>query len=279
MLVGPIVFAFGAGMVATVNPCGFALLPAYAALLLADTRPDTGRTGVVAGLRVGAVITVAFVLTFSVVGIVIRFVSDAFVDAIPWAVIVIALGLVVAGVAVLIGRHVPIPVIQMRSSRKGSFRSMAVFGVAYAVASVSCTLPIFLAVITAAATAATVPEGMSVFVAYGLGMGSVLVALTVAIATSRDAVVRRMRGLAPYVERFGGWLLVASGLFVAYYWLTVLTVDITSNNSLTRPIVIIDRFSAWFTAQITQHTLAWSIGLLTLVLSIGIYEVWRARRR
>ena len=100
-----------------------------------------------------------------------------------------------------------------------------------------------------------------------------------AIATSRDAAVRRLGGLAPYFERIGGWLLVASGLFVAYYWLTVLTVDITSDNSLTRPIVIIDRISAWFTTQITVHTLAWSTALVTLVLSVGIYEVWRVRRR
>jgi len=41
----PLAFAFGAGMVATVNPCGFAMLPAYLSFFLGieDERASVGR--------------------------------------------------------------------------------------------------------------------------------------------------------------------------------------------------------------------------------------------
>jgi len=267
-------------MVATVNPCGFAMVPAYVSILLTDTDADSGggRSGVRAGLRIGLIVTVAFVATFSVVGAVFRYATTRFLAYIPWAALVIGVALVAVGVAVLAGRHLTVRTFQLRFSRDGSARSMGLFGVAYAVASVSCTLPIFLSVTTVATTAGSFSEGISVFAAYGLGMGSVLVALAVAVATSRDVIVRHMRRVMPYVERIGGWLIVASGLFIVYYWTTLLTVDITSNSPLLTPVRYIDRISAWFTTAIANNMTQTAAGLVTVVAAIAIYETRRTRR-
>jgi cytochrome c biogenesis protein CcdA len=279
MLVGPIAFAFGAGMVATVNPCGFAMLPAYISLMLTGEGESGSRAGVISGLKIGLIVTGVFVATFGVVGIIFEYITTEIVSTVSWVALAIGLLLAAAGIAVLAGRHLPLRIIQFTPKTDGSNTSIALFGVAYALASVSCTLPIFLSVITAATTADNPAESFSVFTAYGLGMGSVLVALAVAVATSREAVVRRMRAVMPYVERIGGWLLLISGLFVFYYWLTIKTVDVTSDSPILRPIEWVDDISAWFATRIADNTVEWAIGFGVVAVLIGLFEVRRVRRQ
>jgi cytochrome c biogenesis protein CcdA len=279
MLVGPIAFAFGAGMVATVNPCGFAMLPAYVSLMLTSHEQEGSPSGVLAGLKIGAIVTGVFVATFGVIGIVFEYLTTEIVSAMSWVALVIGILLAAAGIAILAGKHLPVRMFQFTPKLDGSNRSVMMFGVAYALASVSCTLPIFLSVITAASAGDRVTESLSVFTAYGLGMGSVLVALAVAVATSRDAIVRRMRAVMPYVERIGGWLLLASGLFVVYYWLTLKTVDLTGDNPLLGPIDRVDELSAWFATRIADNTVGWGLTLGGLIAGIALFEIWRLRRR
>ncbi len=278
-MIGAVAFAFSAGMVATVNPCGFAMIPAYLSLFLINKEvPQTGSL-VLGGLRVGLLVMAAFVATFVAVGTVFQVVSTAVVNVMPWAALVVGVLLAVAGLGVLTGKHITVRSIQLRFKRDNSARSIVLFGVAYAVASVSCTLPIFLAVTSAATTADSVPQGIVVFGAYGLGMGAVLVALAVAVATSRQAIVGQMQRIMPYVERIGGWLLLGSGIFIVYYWTTLLTVDVTGDNPLLAPILWISRLSSWFANQIINNTGLWIVGFILLVGGIGSLEMRRKRRQ
>ncbi len=278
-MIGAVAFAFSAGMVATVNPCGFAMIPAYLSLFL--TNEDAPQTGspVLSGLRVGLLVMAAFVATFVAVGAVFQVVSTAVVNVMPWAALVVGVLLAVAGLGVLTGKHITVRSLQLRFKRDNSARSIVLFGVAYAVASVSCTLPIFLAVTSAATTADSVPQGIVVFGAYGLGMGAVLVALAVAVATSRQAIVGQMQHLMPYVERIGGWLLLGSGIFIVYYWTTLLSVDVTGDNPLLAPILWVEGLSSWFANQIINNTGLWIVGFVLLVGGIASFEVRRKRRQ
>jgi hypothetical protein len=66
----PLGYAFVAGMIASVNPCGFVLLPAYLGYYLADDRDaggGRGRTG--CALAVSATMTASFALWFGLAGI------------------------------------------------------------------------------------------------------------------------------------------------------------------------------------------------------------------
>jgi threonine/homoserine/homoserine lactone efflux protein len=59
--------------------------------------------------------------------------------------------------------------------------------------------------------------GMLAFLAYGLGMGLVLMVITLAIALARQSLVRNLRKVLPYINRVSGGLLVLAGLYVVYY--------------------------------------------------------------
>ena len=71
VLNGPFALAFTAGMAATVNPCGFALLPAYLSAFVGLDESSNRTTAVARGLKVSAVLTAGFVAVFGIFGIVI----------------------------------------------------------------------------------------------------------------------------------------------------------------------------------------------------------------
>jgi len=279
ILAAPLLFAFAAGMAATVNPCGFAMLPAYVSMFLGgDT--DTGtRLSVFAGLRVGLAVTVGFVALFSAVGVLVSAGLQSLLRFVPWVALVIGVGLFALGIAVLRGFHLSARMIDVRTRRTRSFSSMVGFGVAFGVASVSCTLPIFLAVVGLSVREPSLLGGWAVFGAYAVGMGVVLTAVAVALVTSRQVLLARMRRVLPYVERIGGWLLVGSGLFIVYYWTVALSVPPGVNTPWYAPIAAIDRISAWFTTRVGNAPLLWAGLLVLVILAVVAAELARARRR
>jgi cytochrome c-type biogenesis protein len=279
ILTSPLFFAFAAGMVATVNPCGFAMLPAYVSVFLGSDEGDEAPAGVVTGLRVGIAVTIGVLVVFSIVGLLLSFGLQQLIDFVPWAALVIGALLFGLGIAVLRGYHLTARVISVKKRRGRSFLAMTGFGVAFGTASISCTLPIFLAVVGLSTRSSNVISGWSVFVSYAVGMGVVLTAIAVALATSREVLVVRMRNILPYVERIGGWLLVVSGLFIMYYWGVLLSVNPGQESILYRPISFVGGVSAWFTNSIGNAAEAWAIGLVAVIVVIGFTQMIRSRRR
>lgn len=82
----------------------------------------------------------------------------------------------------------------------------------------SCTLPVFLVVVGGGASAGGPLAGASQFVGYGLGMASVLVALTLALALFKGGVVARIKSAVPYVRLASAVLLVLAGAYMIFYW-------------------------------------------------------------
>jgi len=73
--------------------------------------------------------------------------------------------------------------------RDVSARGFFLFGIAFGAASLSCTLPIFLTVVGSAFTADGTGAGLAQFLSYALGMGSVVLALTVTAALAREGLL------------------------------------------------------------------------------------------
>ncbi len=92
---------------------------------------------------------------------------------------------------------------------------------AYGLASLSCTLLIFLVAVGSAFTGQGVAAGVARFLAYGLGIGVVLMALTLSLALFKGVLVGYLRRVMSYVERAGAVLLVGAGIYIVYYWLTL----------------------------------------------------------
>lgn len=88
MIEAPFALAFTAGLVATVNPCGFAMLPAYRGYFLGTTDDETDSgtaTPVGRGLVIGAIVSSGFLVVFGVAGLLVTLGLRSLISAIPWA--------------------------------------------------------------------------------------------------------------------------------------------------------------------------------------------------
>lgn len=213
-----LVLAFTAGLVATVNPCGIAMLPAYLAWLVGgdDTTADEG--SLAAAIRVGVVMSGGVVAVLAVAGLLISLGLRALMAVVPWLAIAVGVGLVVLGWRTLTGRALPGPPVATRGPADRSLRSVAVFGASYAVASLSCTLPVFLAVIAGSSVQAGVASGALTVLAYGVGMSVLLIVLTLAVAVGRHTLVGRVRASARWLTGVSGVVAVLAGVLLVWFW-------------------------------------------------------------
>jgi cytochrome c biogenesis protein CcdA len=225
----PVGLAFGAGMVAAVNPCGFAMLPAYLSLYLGAKEDAFGKRSslmrLLRALLVGATVSSGFVLLFAVAGLIISAGGSALLAVMPALGIVIGGALVLIGLWMLAGRTLYTGVFERLASRVGdpgtvSVRGFFLFGLAYGAASLSCTLPVFLAVIGSSLTAGGFLTGAGQFVSFGLGMAAVLMVLTLALAFFKQGLVKWLRRAVPHVRLASAVLLVLAGAYIIYYWLS-----------------------------------------------------------
>jgi cytochrome c biogenesis protein CcdA len=211
--------AVAAGLVAAVNPCGFALLPAYLAFLVGGD-PAGGRWPAVGrALACTAAVTVGFVAVFGVFGLLAAPAADVAARHAPWVGIVVGLALVGVGGWLLAGRSLPLPTPRIGGSAPvtRAFASMVVFGAGYAIASLGCTVGPFLAVVAASFRAGSAAAGVGLFLAYAGGMALLVGAAAVLVALADAAVLRRLRRYTPVVSRVGGALIVLAGAYVAWY--------------------------------------------------------------
>ena len=218
--------AFGAGLVATINPCGFAMLPAYLSYFMGVRSDDTSRrTAVQTAFVIGGLVSLGFLVVFGVAGVIITAGFRAFTGWIPW--IALGVGVLVAalGAAMVFGYE---PKLAMPGGGRGRIGNgwlpVFGFGVSYGVASLSCTLPVFLVAVAGQLTQQSFLGGLAVFVAYTAGMSAMLLAVTIVLALGKHSLVNRLRAAARHVNRVSGAILLLAGGFIVWFWAT----DITS---------------------------------------------------
>lgn len=213
-----LVFALGAGMLATVNPCGFAMLPGYLTMVIAGGGEAGRGARVGRALAASALMTAGFVAVFGTFGLLSLPLRGVLQQYLPVVTIVIGVVMVVVGALLLAGRQLTLLLPKpARGAPSTRVVSMAGYGVAFAVASLSCTIGPFLAATGIALRGGDLTTGITTFVAYAVGMGMVVAVLAVAAALASTAVAAGIRRVLPYVPRIGGVLLLVTGAYVGYY--------------------------------------------------------------
>ncbi len=220
----PVAYAFGAGMLASFNPCGFLMLPAYATYYVSTGEREPERSvpaaRLVRAVQLGLLATLGFLAVFAPLGAVLSLGGRWLVRLFPYSSLVVGLVLVVLGLGLLLSRRRLALAAgeRVRLRRTKSPLGVFLFGVGYAVASLGCTLPVFLVVVGSALGTAGVLSGLVQLLNYALGMGVVLTAVSVSAALAQTAITARLQRLAPVIERAGGLFLVAAGAYLVYYW-------------------------------------------------------------
>lgn len=273
-------FAFSAGAIAFLNPCGFAMLPSYisyfverttnsipikpqARKVTASNKPSVSNNNnnsincppvthqhtpirrLIIGAVIGLLVTTGFVAIFGLTGLAVSAVGTTIAKIFPWIAVLGGIIIIGIGVAKIFGKsihiNISLPSRLIYSSNSSSvtntttttngtnihYRSRIpcirffLFGIGYAVASLSCTLPIFLLVVFQGLSIGGIGEGMIVFLSYALGMGSVMVAISIAISISNQTFVRHMRKIAPRMNTITSLVLILAGSYIVYYNLVI----------------------------------------------------------
>lgn len=229
----PFGFAFGAGMVATVNPCGFVMLPAYLGMYVGDGQgaesPGAGKIHMsrqlIKALYVSAALGLGFVVLFGSVGLAVSAGARSVASVFPWLSFTLGFIMTILGAYLFAGGKLYTGAAQSAASRIGdprdqSLRGYFLFGLSYATASLSCTLPIFLGIVTASLASQGIAGAAVQFLAYALGMAFVITVLTISIAVFKGAMVKQFRRLMPYLNSISAGILIIVGGYLIFYWLT-----------------------------------------------------------
>jgi cytochrome c biogenesis protein CcdA len=279
----PFGLALAAGILAALNPCGFVLLPAYLSVLVVGGGGNDGvarGAAVVRALLSTAAITAGFAAVFGLFGLAVAPVAGAVQRSLPWVTIVVGLGLVCLGGWLVAGREVPVP---LRWSARGpavrrSTASMVLFGIVYALASLSCTVGPFLAVVVSSFRADSMVAGVVLFLAYAAGMGLVVGTAAVAVALAQTTVITRLRRLAPVVTRAGGAVVAVAGAYVAYYgWYEV---RLGRGGDPGDPLIAAaGRVQGWLADGVDRLGAPAVVAVFGLLLTGASALAWRARSK
>ncbi len=276
---GALTWPFSVGMLAAFNPCGFAMLPTYLSFFIgSDDGVERSRLRVVLrSIKVGLVLTAGFVAVFGGIGIVIAtFLNQSTVtEYVGYITVAVGILLIPMGIAMALGRQITLRLPKMnKGTGSRESRSMFLFGVSYAVVSLSCTIGLFTQAVSNTFTQDGLANGIGSFIAYGVGMGLVILFLTVSLARAKSNVARDMRRILPYVGRVSGIILVIAGVYLINYG--VWEIQILNDATATNPIV--DRFlefqgavSNWINTTTTER-----LGVLSLFgISWALLAAWK----
>ena len=213
--------SFTAGLLAAINPCGFVLLPTYLLYFLGmeNLRPGAERTSITRALAVSLSVSAGFMSVFVVIGVVTKWATDWFLDKTPYVSLVIGLALVVLGIAMLFGFQLPFTTPKLDvGKRDRSVLSMFVFGIAYAVASIGCTIGPFLTVVLGSVSKKGLVTGIAAIGLYGFGMALLVSGLTITLALANTAVLKALRKGMAWFEYVSGIFVLLTGVYLTWYW-------------------------------------------------------------
>ncbi len=275
-----IALALTAGILAAFNPCGFALLPAYLTVIVTGsaengiTRPVALRraTGFALGMTLGfAAVFTAFGLLFV---LATSGLQGSILPYLAWVTVVIGLALVVLGVRMAAGHEVNLPGLRVKGhAPAATFGSQTAYGASFALASMSCTIGPFLAIVASALNAPGPIAKTLPFVIYAIGMGTSILVISIVAALAGSTVVAGLRRRTPAIMRGAGWFMILAGIYATLYGLAEIlqqygnfalsgVLDTTAGwqSSITRTIHGWGTPALWTLAALAVVAAAWILG-------------------
>ena len=219
-LSGQFALNFLRGVLATVNPCGFVLLPTYLMYFLGTegARPGTQRASIQRALVVSAAVTAGFFSVFLVIGLLVEAGFSWFTQHSDWLGLIIGITLLPLGLAMIFGLRLSMNLPKfVRSSNDRRIVSMFLYGVSYAIASLGCTIGLFIPALASAKNEGYASAVLATAL-YGVGMGVTLTALTVALALARTGLLRVLRRAMEHLDLAAGVLMMLTGAYLVWYW-------------------------------------------------------------
>ncbi len=240
-LEGNFAYSFIAGVLAAVNPCGFVLLPTYLIYFLGSETSQSNisqRASLSRALRVSVAVSAGFISLFIVVGVFTRLLSSAVQDNAKYFSFAIGLGLIVFGLVMLAGWKPSILTPNIKITRDQSIRSMFVFGLAYAIASIGCTIGLLTTVVLGSIGKHGFIAGVVSIALYGLGMALLVTALTLTLSVAHTGLLRVLRRGLRYMDTISAIFVTLTGVYLTLYWWDAISERKNAN-------IVVSKIDSW----------------------------------
>ena len=228
---GNFAYSFVLGILAAVNPCGFVLLPTYLLFFLGTREEENLTTSerLRRALVVGAGISVGFLGIFFVIGVISRLFTQWIELNAKYASFVIGIGLLVAGVRMLSGWTPKFAMPQIGGVQTKTFRATMVYGVAYAIASIGCTIGFLTTAVFGSIAVNGFVSGVTSILLYGLGMAMLVTALTVSLAFAKTGLVTLIKNRLNIIQKIGAGFVTLTGIYLIAYWYAAISESNAAN--------------------------------------------------
>jgi cytochrome c-type biogenesis protein len=230
---GLALLAFIAGMSAFLSPCAFPLLPGYMSYYIGkEEKGVPGRRGAIKKAVIGGTMAAAGILiVYALLGIVAAAAGDAVKRYVGVLQPIVAVVIIIMGAVMLTDYIIPLykvtaplrPVTDSvgRGFRRltsagptgepGEYAGLFSYGAGYGAASLGCHAPIFIALVVAAMGTGSFGDALVVFLMYALGMGLLMVAVTVLVGMAKTELVKKLVKWMPLIKKVSGVVLIIVG--------------------------------------------------------------------
>ena len=272
---GNFAYSFILGVLAAVNPCGFVLLPTYLIFFLGtreEPNLDTSQR-LRRALVVSSGISIGFLAIFFVIGVISRLFTQWIEMNAKYASLAIGVVLVVGGARMLTGWTPKFALPEIGGVQTRTFRATVIYGVAYAVASIGCTIGFLTTAVFGSIALHGFVSGVLSILLYGLGMAMLVTALTVSLAFAKTGLLTIVKNQLHLIQRLGAVFVTLTGIYLVFYWYAAI--------SETRSASFVTRIERWQTrvASFLQQQGAFRLAVvLTIVVAMAIVASRRKAR-
>ena len=270
---GNFAYSFILGVLAAVNPCGFVLLPTYLIFFLGtreEPNLDTSQR-LRRALVVSSGISIGFLAIFFVIGVISRLFTQWIEMNAKYASLAIGIVLVVGGARMLTGWTPKFALPEIGGVQTKTFRATVIYGVAYAVASIGCTIGFLTTAVFGSIALHGFVSGVLSILLYGLGMAMLVTALTVSLAFAKTGIVIIIKNRLNLIQRLGAILVTLTGIYLVFYWYAAI--------SETRSASFVTKIERWQTKVASFLQQQGAVRMAVVLTVVVIAAILASRRK
>jgi len=221
-----LIFAYTAGAFTFLSPCSFPMLPSYISYFLRrEERSESMLALVFNGIKLGFITSLGFLVVLIVAGSLMSLALVQIGKLIPYFVMAVGAIFAAMGILYLAGKQRSFGIFLKAShfihKKSGKKLGPFLYGIAYALAAMGCSLPMFLVIVSGSA-AFSLSSAMLSLISYFLGMASLMIPVSVLTSLSGGLVSRKFTNMLNYVERATGLILLITGIYLIWFEARVL---------------------------------------------------------
>jgi len=186
------------------------MFPAYLSYLLGnETSLTTALLGSLACMS-------GLIVFFSLLGAVSFGVGTILLHYLPFFGIIAGAAVIIMGMTLIANIELPVFRIPVKLTDKRNIISLFLFGLAYGLASTSCSAPLLFSILFYATASGGFIEGIVAFMIYAMGIGLPIIITSVLVVKAKHLLLGRIASLTPTLRKISGIVVVFFGIYLIY---------------------------------------------------------------